>query len=395
MTRDEIYSACEAALCKSNVLLLESATGTGKSLISIKLVNWLSSTTYKDRKPKMLLLVAKRVHKQTWKDEFDKWGGINADVTVECYESLHKHVKESFNLIVVDETHHLASEARQKLFRTLHYGYIIGLSATIPDKLKMWFKYYYHAQIVTCDIVEAIEDEILPEPTILLLPLQIENSRMSETIEINPKSPGPIVYGEYKDYWTLKRKKVHAILRCTQRQKLAEIEKTIEWARNKSMMNPRMKQTYLYFCGKRLEFFADCKIPTVKMILSHLKDARAITFCRSIEQCEKLGKYSIHSQNKDAALIYDKFNRGEINQITSVNILNENANLVNCKYAVFCNIPASDIVMPQRIGRALRHKSPVIIVPYYKGTREEELITEAFKDFRRESVKVIKSISEI
>ena len=65
MTREEIYSACVTALTKSNVLLLEAATGLGKSKISIDLVNWIAGAVYKDHKPKMLLLVAKKVHKQT------------------------------------------------------------------------------------------------------------------------------------------------------------------------------------------------------------------------------------------------------------------------------------------------------------------------------------------
>ena len=195
MTREEIYSACETALTKSNVLLLEAATGLGKSKISIDLVNWISNAVYKDHKPKMLLLVAKKVHKQTWKDEFQKWGGINADVTMECYESLHKHTSESFDFILMDECHHAGSELRIEALKTIQYGYMIGLSATIPLKLKQWFKYQYHAQIVSCDIIEAIDSEVLPEPTILLFPLQLENTRLSETVELNPKAKGPVVYG--------------------------------------------------------------------------------------------------------------------------------------------------------------------------------------------------------
>ncbi len=103
MTREEVYSACQKALTKSNVLLLEAATGLGKTKQAIDLVNWIAGSTYKTRRPKMLLLVAKRVHKQTWNDEFKKWGGIKAEVTAECYESLHKHTNEHFDFIVCDE----------------------------------------------------------------------------------------------------------------------------------------------------------------------------------------------------------------------------------------------------------------------------------------------------
>ena len=394
MTRNEVYSACEKALTKSNVLLLEAATGFGKTLTSIKLVNWIAGTVYKNHRPKMLLLVAKRVHKQTWADEFKKWGGINADVTMECYESLHKHCDKTYDFILLDEVHHIGSEMRMQQLKAVKYGYIIGLSATIPQRLKQWFKYNFHSQIVSCNITEAIDSEVLPEPTILLFPLQVENTRMSETIEVNPKAKGPVVHGEYKDYWKLKNQKVHAILKCTQKQKLMELDRIIEWYKQKAMSgNLAMKQSWLYLCGKRLEYLSNCKLPWVKMILKHLDKERTITFCKTINQTEALGKNCIHSQNKAATKVYDDFNNKKINHITAVNILNENANLVDCRYGIFCNITSSEIITQQRQGRLLRHKDPIMIILYYVGTREEELIKKGIEGFKL--VKTIHSINEI
>lgn len=393
MTREEIFAACQAALTKSNVLLLESATGTGKSKCAIDLINWISGITYKGRRPRLLLLVAKTVHKQTWIHEFEKWGGINAGVTMECYESLHKHKNEFFDFVLPDEVHHLNSELRRKLFRTLQYGYIIGLSATIPLKLKQWFSYNYHPQIVSCDIVEAIDSEVLPEPTVLLFPLQIETSKVSEILELHPHTPGPTIRCEYDELWKYKFKNVHIICRCTQEQKLRELNGLIDRFKQKALSNPSMKKTWLYFCGKRLEFLADCKINWIKLILHHLDNKRTITFCKTIAQTEQLGKNCIHSQNKDATKIYDDFNNKKIDHITAVNILNENANLVDCQYGIFCNITSSEIITAQRQGRLLRHKNPVMIIPYYKGTREEELVMKGIEGFKQ--VKTINSINEI
>ena len=78
-----------------------------------------------------------------------------------------------------------------------------------------------------------------------------------------------------------------------------------------------------------------------------------------------------------------------------MNILNENANLVNCKYAIFTNLSSSDVVMYQRLGRSMRHKSPTIIIPYYQGTREEEIIEKAFDNFDEKYIHVINSIKKI
>ena len=400
MTRDEIYKQCVEKIAKTNCLLMELATGFGKTLISLRLTNYLlASKWYEERKEiNILILVAKIVHKQTWTDEIKKWGGINhptakVNIRMECYESLHKCCDERWDIVLSDEVHHL-SEARQKTLKAMSFGYFIGLSATIPQKLKMWFKYNYHSEMVSCDIIESIDSEVLPEPTILLFPLQLENTRQSETIEINPKAKGPVYQGEYKDLWKYKKARAHAILKCTQKQKIIEVDKLIDWYKKKTMSgNTAMKQTWLYFCGKRLEYFADYKLQWVKMILHHLDKERTITFCKTIAQTEHLGKNCIHSQNKDATKIYDDFNNKKIDHITAVNILNENANLVDCRYGIFCNITSSEIITQQRQGRLLRHKDPIMVIPYYVGTREEELVKKGIEGFK--SVKTIHSINEI
>lgn len=402
MTRDEIYTQCVEKIAKTNCLLMELATGYGKTALSLRLANYLlSSKWYADRKEiNILILVAKIVHKQTWADEINKWGGIKhstakINIRMECYESLHKCCDERWDIVLGDEIHHL-SKARQSILKAMNFGYFIGLSATIPQKLKMWFRYNYHSEVVSCDIIESIDSEVLPEPTILLFPLQVENTRLSETIEVNPKAKGSIYQGTYKDYWKYKKAKQHAILKCTQKQKLMELDKLIEWYKKKAMTgNQAIKQTWLYFCGKRLEFLADCKLQWVKLILHHLDKERTITFCKTIAQTEQLGKNCIHSQNKLATKVYEDFNAKKIDHITAVNILNENANLVDCKYALFCNMSSSDVVSVQRIGRSLRHKSPVIILPYYKDTREQEIVEKMTEGFNKDFIKIIHSISEI
>lgn len=399
MTREGIYNASYKALNTSHCLLLESATGTGKSKVSIDLVNNLCSTMYKGKKVRMLLLVYRTVHKITWRDEITKWHGLDVDVLdITCYASLHKYCNKHYDVVVADEVHHVGSELKLNLLKQLHFDYLIGLSATIPRKTKQYFKYKYHAECVSCDIVEAINDGILPEPEILLFPLEVENTRLSETIEVNAKSPGPIFQGEYKDLWKFKKTKQHAILKCTQRQKLNELNSLIDWEKKKYMQtrSPGMERSWLYHSGKRLEFLADCKLGIVKLILQKLKNCRTITFCKSIAQSEELGKWCIHSKKKDKALqYYDDFNAKKINHITAVNILNENANLVDCKYAIFTNFSSSETCMPQRLGRSMRHPHPVIIMPYYEGTREQEIMEKYLEGFNKDFIRTIHSIEEI
>ncbi len=398
MTREEVYTECLTKLEKSDFLLLELATGMGKTRLAILLINSLVKTKYQGKHTSMLLLVAKTVHKQTWKDEFKKWGGINVDnLTIECYESLKKHEYESFDFVVMDECHHLNSDKRLDLFSTLTWGNVIGLSATIPKKLKQYFQYEYHAEVVTCSIVDAIEDEVLPEPQIILYPLQLDNIRPTEFIEVNSKAKGKTYYGNYNELWKYRKMKVHAIISCTPRQRVNEYNSQILYEKNRYMRTRQefLKNKWLFDCGERIKYLANLKNNIVLSILQRLEKERTITFCKTIEQADILGKYSIHSKNKDSDIIYNNFNAKKINHIVSVNVLNEGANLVDCKYAVFANYSASESIGPQRIGRSLRHKSPIIIMPYYETTREEEIVQEMIKDFNKDFIKTVYSLKEL
>lgn len=76
-------------------------------------------------------------------------------------------------------------------------------------------------------------------------------------------------------------------------------------------------------------------------------------------------------------------------------MLNEGMNLVNCRVGIYANLNSSEIIVKQRLGRILRHKNPIIIIPYYKGTREEELVNKMLEDYNPELIKVINNPYEI
>jgi superfamily II DNA or RNA helicase len=377
MTREEVNSLALSKIDKSKHLVLELITGMGKTKVAIDLINHICDRVFKNsnEETSVLILVAKTVHKQTWRDEFDKWGGLNTNqVIIECYESLHKYENSFFDVVICDEMQHL-SERRLEVLQSINIlENFIGLSATINKGMREYFKDTYHADFIKCGLREAVIDDVLPEPLVYLLPLDLDT----------------------KEY-TYKIKKFGKTTITTQQGFYDSNSSLIEWYKNKyfNSRNERIKNLWLSMAGKRLKWLSEQKESIVLSLLDKFKNYKTLTFCSSIEQSERLGKYNITSKNKASVKNLEMFNSNKIKHITAVNILNEGVNLTNCRIGIFCNLNSSEIIVKQRVGRILRHKSPIIIIPYYKGTREEELVDKMLEEYNKDYVLIVDNINNI
>lgn len=377
MNREEVRSLALETIDKTKCLVLELITGFGKSKLSIDLVNHICNRVYREQQEptNILILVAKTVHKQTWLDEIKKWGGIKSDyITIECYESLKKYKDSYFDVVVCDEMQHL-SETRLEILETIHVSEaIIGLSATIKKDLRDYFKHTYKASVIKCGLKEAIEEEVLPEPTVYLIPLKLDNIKVC-----------------------YKSKRFGKEVITTQQGYYNDISNLIDYYKRRYMnsRNERIKTLWLSKAGDRIKWLSEIKEHIIVTLLNTFKEYRTLTFCSSIAQSERLGKYNITSKNKKSTEYLNMFNDMKIKHITACNILNEGVNLKDCRIGIFCNLNSSEIITKQRCGRLLRHKKPIIIIPYYINTREEELMQKMLEEYNKELVKVIININEI
>lgn len=390
MTRDELGRVAYHKILNHKCLILQLATGTGKTKVAIDLVNRLARK--KERPLEVLLLVAKTVHKQSWKDEIAKWGGIedNIILTTECYQSLKKHVSEAFDIVICDEVHHLQSELRQEMFKTLTIkDKIIGLSATVPRDLRHWLFENYDTSVLTVSLQDAITEHVLPKPEIILVPLHLDKKTQSELVEVNPKMKGPIRRDEYKRFWKYKISKTHALLKATPYEKLCWFNNEVLAKKNayERVGFPGLRFQWLRMCNERLRFLAYQKNGFVKRLLQQLKDKRTLTFCFDIAQTEVLGKYCIHSKNGQFSNTLNMFNAKSISHITACQMLNEGVNLTECQYGIFANLNSSKTIQVQRFGRLLRHKHPKIIIPYYVHSREEEIVKRMLEDYDKSLIR--------
>lgn len=384
-TREEILKI------RSKAVLLELPTGFGKSLIGMELC-------LRDDPHSILIIVPRIVLIKNWQDEFKKWGNDKylRMVTFSTYAGLHK-IQGHFNCIILDEAHHITPRV-QELLSYLTVDHVIMLSATVKKELKYELKDLYpDLYCYKVSMKEAIDNDVLPDPSVYLIPLTLDTTHYTETIVKHSSGKVPITCN-YKDRWNyIRNKNIRLTIQCTPFQKYTELASEVEFWKNKYMRtrNEIFKNKWLFTASVRLKYLSNLKTPIVKELLTKLGRERVLTFCCSIEQTEQLGKNCINSKNKDAVAILEAFNAGKINHITACNMLNEGMNLSSCRVGIYANLNSSETIIKQRLGRILRHKEPIVIIPYYKETRDAGLVDKMLEDYSPDLVHVINNISEV
>lgn len=394
MTREDINQ--EIISKEGNNLIIELPTGTGKTKIAIdKVKEW-----NKDEAPDstLLIVVPRNVLKQTWKEELEKWWpDCKLLIHYTTYVSLPK-CKGTWDYCIMDEGHHLSERCREALC-DFNIAHSLICSATIGKQLKDELKEIFDGlNTYKKNLRDVIENNILPDPKVYLVPLELNNTTMSEVIFRNPKLKGRVITCTWAERWKYFHQKTNPVkIYCTEKQYISDLDSQIDyWKRKYSRTNsPIAKNKWLRLCSERLKWLSSRKENVVSAIQQVLSEYRTLTFCNNIEQTKKLGKYCINSKNKYSKTYLESFNKGRINHITACNVLNEGVNLVNCQVGIYANLNSSETIIKQRTGRLLRHPNPVIVIPYFKDTRDEELVSKMLENYNMDLVIKTQKLDEI
>lgn len=70
-------------------------------------------------------------------------------------------------------------------------------------------------------------------------------------------------------------------------------------------------------------------------------------------------------------------------------------NLMNCQIGIYAVLNSSERMIKQKMGRLLRHKEPILIIPYFKNTRDGEIVNKMTEDYNPENIKIINDLKDI
>lgn len=368
MTREEIQQDSVELSTIHNNLVLELATGVGKSLAAIQIIE--------KHKGKWNIVIAETNHELNWIEEFKKHkkATLLKRVTFFCYQSLHKHTGgENY---IFDEVHHLFSEKRLNLLSQIHLNnlkHFIGLSATITRKQRESLtEVLGRVHIHKITLSEAIDFGILPEPTVYFIGVKLGNTT------------------KYLKYHFTKDK----FVMCNEQEYYDKITARIEVLKKNYFATQQEfdKIKWLSLANSRKKFLAECKTKYARELVKQLGKKRFICFTGSIEQSEQLSNgRSIHSKipkNKREKLIED-FNTGEISNLFATGMLKEGMNFNNIEAGIIIQLDNVERYFNQLHGRILRSEYPEQYVLYVKDTQDANYVTTVLENFNKDYVKFI------
>ncbi len=383
-SRQLILDKCKSLFLDGRNLLLEWATGAGKSFAAITLQAQMNSQ-------KTFICVAEIAHIENWRKEYIKHGYEHLLETAEifCYASLKKYANKQCDLLILDEIHNAFSDTRFFYLSSIKTNRFIGLSATINDEDKVSLKdLYKDVTVYTITLEDAIEMELIPKPVVNIMLLDLNNTDKTEIIEF---SRGRNIYEQHCDYqqrnaYIYAKKKYPTLnlkIHCTQQEKYNYLDELYERARITKRMG------WLRHGSNRKKFLADCKTQILSELCNKLKDRRFICFCGSIEQAELLGgSNAIHSK-KDAKKVLERFNSYEINSLFAMKMLTEGQNLPGIEAGVIGQLDGTERPFIQRFGRSLRADFPEVYILAFKNTKDMDYLKNVTENIPEDYIQYI------
>lgn len=326
-------------------LITRWATGCGKSNIVMRFLT--------DHPGSCLIVVPETNNIDNWRYEFRKWNVPDDNVEVTCYASIEKYVGTQWHLITFDEAPHVNTQKKIDAMTFIEGDHVLALGAILSEDEEKALRHVYGDFFnteITLDY--AIRNELLPEPEIYVIHLQLDNETR------NIKYSGKMV---------------------TQWDKYQAIHANVKKAADKYALthNPFWAQRMNTLGNERKKFLGMLKTDAARVICTNLekKNRRYLCFCSSIEQTQILGgDHSFTSHTPASLNILNRFNDHDVDSLFVVGKLIEGQNLKDIDAGVLIQLGGKDRITVQSMGRILRSERPRIYVLCFDNTKDEDYL---------------------
>lgn len=325
-----------------DVLLLNWATGCGKSLAAIKIIE-----EHKNTIKKWNIVVFETAHINNWLQDFKDHGKEyllkELDISIFCYASMKNKIEDCNKGWVFDEGHHLTETKRKYLYDNGKPLKIVTLSATMPIDKEYLYKVIsinlnstLHKYSISTKT--AIDKGILPTPKIITVFTKLDKNTQKEYSKLTSK---------------------------------------VNFLKNKYLdtREESLKFAWLNMASKRKSLLASYKNRAAKKVIAKvLENSRYIVFTHKKSDVKEIGgDYEIISSDNNKKINGEKinlFNNGDIDSLYAVKMLREGMNLKNIEKGLICQLDNSKLSFTQMLGRVFRSDYPTLYVLVVENTQD-------------------------
>jgi superfamily II DNA or RNA helicase len=328
--------------------ILNYATGVGKSYAAILAIKYVVK---KNSKAKVLIVCPTVAVIDNFMAEFTKFKEKSLLNNCEfiCYASIAKQ-KGEYDLVILDEIHHVVTDRRMIFFKRTRYRALLGLSASLTPLQKIKLAPYCRV-VDKLDLEDVASEGFISNYTIINYPIELTKKERED-------------YDRYTN--------------------------TINWTYSNFS-----KQAWRAITARAsLVYTANNKIKTIDKIVDLFPDKYGIIFSLKKQYAEeiadKLGTIciAIHSghtkKQRKAKLKAFKDGRTRVRLISAPKILDEGVTLPRLSYGILVARYSKERQHIQSIGRLLRNdienKHSIAIRLYAKDTVEEKWVEQSQKE---------------
>lgn len=393
MTKDSIQKKARELADSNNNVILEWATGTGKTFASLQIINNIIS---KNKNAFGYLICKENTHLKNWMQEIDKQGMNDLLPNMESflYASLKKRIKVA-DFIIFDECHALTDSRVREANRLIGKDTkLIFLSATIQQSKRclVYSLCRVPPEVYKITLMDAINAKLLPQPEIFLHEIELNDEIGYSFIMKKGKHLAcPEVSVNYEERFLALSKSANAKLKvnCNAKQYYEYLSMRMtyldEEIRNSQMNYKKklmLKNSLLNTATQRKRFIAEFKTKKSQEILNSFRKekSRFVCFSGSVNQSLALGaSNSVNSKNtkEHNQQLVDDFNDKKSNELLAVNMLREGLNLSEVRKGLIIQLDSEIGTYLQMMGRLLRHKFPEIHLIKLLGTKDQDYFNKS------------------
>lgn len=355
MTRDERQEQCRVKWIKNKCrATIVATTGFGKTRVAVNCIRTVLS-----RYPefKILIVVPTTALKEQWESILDFNGfGLNCEV---CVVNTAVKSKKRVDFLIIDEIHRLGAPTFEKIFETVSYRIILGLTATferLDGKHEIINSY--------CPVVDEIttKEALLNNwvSTYKEYQVLIDVDNLEEYNKYNSEFQQHFEFFNFQfntamaclgsNGWKVRQQlRDNMIAPNASPEDKSKLLKTITYHATGFSRALQKRKAFINNHPKKIEL--------AKKIIAARPNSKIITFSNNVKMAESIGIGEVYTgkiSKKRSSTVLEDFNEGKFKVINSCSKLDEGVDVKGLSVAIILGINSSKIKSTQRKGRVIR-----------------------------------------